>query len=70
MDLSQKKLVKEEWEALEIPVSEKELEILKLIRDGYDDIDIRYNLTKSLFNYMKIGGDKKKYDTYFYKKFP
>lgn len=69
MDLSQKKLVKEEWEALEIPVSEKELEILKLIRDGYDDIDIRYNLTKSLFNYMKIGGDKKKYDTYFYKKY-
>ena len=50
MDLRQKKLVKKEWEALEIPVDQNELNVLKLIKDGYDNINIRYNLTKSLLD--------------------
>ena len=35
MDLSQSKLIREEWEALERRVEPKENEILKLIRNGY-----------------------------------
>ena len=54
MDLIQRKLTKSEWEGIEVPVSEDEKEILKLIKDGYKDINIRYNNNPSLIGYMKI----------------
>ena len=41
MDLSQKKLSKSEWNNIEIPFPEKEKKILKLICDGYHNIDIK-----------------------------
>ena len=54
MDLTQSKLSKAEWLNIEIAVSEQELPILHLIRDGYHDVNLRRNDTQSLVSYMKI----------------
>ena len=54
MDLIQRKLTKSEWEGIEVPVSDDEKEILKLIKNGYNDVNIRYNNNPSLIGYMKI----------------
>ena len=54
MDLSQRKLSKSEWESIEVPVSSGELEILKLITQGYHSVSIKENKNHSLFTYLKI----------------
>ena len=45
MDFSQSKLTKTEWESIEIPVSQSEKEILKLITNGFNNVHIRTNKT-------------------------
>ena len=47
MDLRQKRLTAEEWDALEVPVSKDELRILKLIHDGFNNVNITDNDTMS-----------------------
>jgi len=42
MDFAQKKLNKNEWEAIEVPSSQNELEILKLIVEGYDNVNVKF----------------------------
>lgn len=54
MDLTQKKLSKFEWESIEIPESEKEKRILKMIMEGYDDLNISINQTMSVLSFLKI----------------
>ena len=54
MELIQRKLTKSEWEGIEIPVSEEEKEILKLIKNGFGDVNIKYNNNQSLLSYMRI----------------
>ncbi len=54
MDLNQRKLSKSEWESIEIPVSQSEKEILKLITNGFNNVHIRTNKTESIFTYLKI----------------
>ena len=54
MDFKQRKLTKSEWESIEVPVSEDEIEILNLINDGYSNVNIKYNKTNSLFTFLKI----------------
>lgn len=54
MDLKQIKLSKSEWDSIEIPVSDKEKEVLSLITTGYQDVNIKINKTNSLFTYLKI----------------
>ena len=54
MDLKQQKLSKSEWESVEIPVSEDEMAILKLITSGFTDVNIKTNKTNSLFTFLKI----------------
>ena len=66
MDLRQNKLKKEEWEALEVPVSPEELNILNLIRDGYTNLNIRYNKVPSLIEFMKISRDLNLFHGYLY----
>ena len=66
MDLNQKKLSKEEWEALEVPVKHEELTILKLIKDGYNNLNIRYNNIPSLLDFMKITKDIPLFHGYLY----
>jgi hypothetical protein len=54
MDLYQRKLSKSEWDSIEIPVSEEEITILKLITQGFSDTHIRTNKTNSLISFLKI----------------
>jgi hypothetical protein len=72
MDLQQRKLTKSEWESIEIPVSQDEIEILNLIMRGYADVNIKYNKHNSLLSYLKIDKSNEMedylYNTYFGKK--
>jgi len=54
MDLTQNKLSKNEWETIEVPVSENEKKILSMIIKGYDDINIHTNDTQSMYAFIKI----------------
>jgi len=72
MDLKQRKLTKSEWESIEIPVNGDESEILKLITEGYHNVNIKYNKHNSLFYYLKIDYSESMeeylYNKYFYEK--
>ena len=54
MDLNQDKLTKTEWESTEIPISDDEKEIMKLIMAGYFDVNYIYNKKKSMLNYLSL----------------
>lgn len=54
MDLLQRKLTKEEWNGIEIPVSDKEKYILNLIIKGFNDVNIKDNTNISIIDYLKI----------------
>ena len=68
MDLSQTKLTKVEWTNTEIPVNDEEKRILKMIIDGYHNINIRTNTNQSLFQCMKIEHTPKN-EAFLYKKY-
>lgn len=54
MDLSQRKLTKQEWEGIEVPVSAQENLVLKMIREGFTNINIRDNRNQSLQTFAKL----------------
>jgi hypothetical protein len=54
MDLKQRKLSKSEWDTIEIPVSQAEIEVLQLITQGYSNVNVKINKTNSLFTFLKI----------------
>jgi hypothetical protein len=54
MNLQQTKLNKEEWQSIEIPVPNKEKEILQLILKGFHDVNLKENKTMTLFNTLKM----------------
>ena len=62
MDLKQRKLNKAEWNSIEVPVSESELEVLKLITKGYHDVNIKINNNNSIFSFLKIEYSEKMED--------
>ena len=63
MDFTQKKLTKEEWEFLELPVNDDEMKILKLIHNSWENVGYTYNENLSMLSFMKMkGGD----DTHLY----
>lgn len=68
--LQQKKLTKEEWNSIEKPVPPQEKRILELIRDGYNDVNLRLNYTQTMFSFTKIERTPEiefyLYDKYFY----
>jgi hypothetical protein len=67
MDLTQKKLTKTEWENIEIPVSDTEKKILKVIVDGYDQVNIRYNDHQSMLQVSRINNQETPdIESYFY----
>lgn len=68
MDISQTKLNKTEWDNTEIPVNENEKEILNLIKEGYNNVNIRYNPNLSLFQTIKIEFNQEN-EIYLYKKY-
>lgn len=68
MDLTQRKLNKSEWDSIEVPVSQSEQKILKLIIDGFSDVNIKSNDQKSLISFLKIEYNEKMED-YLYNKY-
>jgi hypothetical protein len=52
--LVQVKLTGEEWNGVEIMESEDEMRILKLIIDGFHDVNITFNIQQSLISRLKI----------------
>ena len=50
MDLGQNKLTKSEWETIEVPTTDDEKNILRLIINGYHDINIHNNKNLSLWS--------------------
>jgi hypothetical protein len=54
MDLLQNKLTKSEWESIEIPSSADEKTILKLIINGFKNVNIRENETLSILSFLKL----------------
>ena len=54
MDLKQIKLSKSEWDGIEIPVSNSESDILRLITGGFLNVNIKVNKTNSIFTHLKI----------------
>ena len=54
MDINQLKLNKTEWNNIEIPISENERDILKIICLGYHNIELKYNKYLSLFGFLKV----------------
>ena len=54
MDFAQTKLTKMEWESIEAPLPDTEKRILRLIMDGYYDLQIQQNDNQSLLSFMKI----------------
>ena len=69
MDLRQTKLTKNEWDALEVPVPKQEHVILKMIYEGYSNLNHTFNYTLSLMAYIKISHDSYKFHGYFYTKY-
>jgi len=68
MDLTQSKLTKIEWMNAEIPVTDSEKNILKLIMDGYHNINVRTNLNQSLFQHLKVDNTPEN-EAFLYKKY-
>jgi len=62
MDLNQRKLNRSEWNSIEIPVSNSEIEVLKLIIAGYTDVNIKMNYNNSIFTFLKIEYSEKMED--------
>lgn len=54
MDLKQTKLTKTEWNNTEVPVSSDEMRILQLIKDGFNDVNVKSNVNQSMFQTVKI----------------
>lgn len=54
MDLNQRKLTRDEWNSIEVPVSVDEKRILKLIQDGYEDVMLKRNTTPSMLQHLKV----------------
>ena len=69
MDLTQNKLTRTEWDSIEVPVSDSEKDILRMIIDGFENQEIMKNKTMSLFSFTKIEYSKENeqflYDKYF-----
>ncbi len=57
MDLTHKKLSKAAWEAIEVPLPASEKEILQLVKNGYNNVNIKQNNALSLLMFMKITKD-------------
>ena len=69
MDLRQQKLTSEEWDALERPVNKEEQRILEMINQGYLNVDILFNDTQSLINFIKVSENLDMHHCYFYDKY-
>uniref|UniRef100_A0A6C0B0A9 Uncharacterized protein n=1 Tax=viral metagenome TaxID=1070528 RepID=A0A6C0B0A9_9ZZZZ len=68
MDLTQRKLIKSEWESIEIPLQKEEIEVLQLIILGVQNVNIKTNKAISLLSYLKVENNAEMED-YLYMKY-
>jgi hypothetical protein len=54
MDLTQRKLSKQEWEGIEVPVEAQEKIVLKMIQEGFKNVDYKFNENTTLVDYAKL----------------
>ena len=52
--MNQSKLTKEEWNAVEIPVTADELSVLKFIQRAFDQPNLIENDLSTLYTYLKL----------------
>ena len=69
MDLKQQKLVKSEWEFLEVPVDSKEKNILNIIYNSYGNTNFSKNDSMSLLGFMKIPNEDDSFHYYLYEEY-
>ena len=69
MDLTQKKLSKTEWNNIEVPFPEEEKNILKMIINGFHNIDIKENNSTSIISLMKLDSSLMGIDVYLFKEY-
>ena len=69
MDFSQTKLTKEEWDALEVPTTGREFDIIDMIHKAGDDINIYIKNTTTLLDFIKITSNVEKYHYYLFEKY-
>ena len=69
MDFTQSKLTKAEWCSLEVPVSESELRILKMIYSSWENPNIQFNDAETLMTTMRISSEQEKFHQHFYKEY-
>tara|TARA_X000000950_G_C13917956_1_gene661898 strand:+ start:778 stop:3183 length:2406 start_codon:yes stop_codon:yes gene_type:complete len=65
MSFSQTKLSKAEWVSTEIPASDEEKEIYKLIKEGFHNVSLSYNTSQCLEDFLKTE-DSELMKTYIY----
>jgi hypothetical protein len=58
MEFQQTKLTKAEWDSIEVPLSASDVRILRMITQGYHDVNIKDSPCLTLVMFMKIGADK------------
>lgn len=54
MDLTQRKLTREEWNSVELPISNDEKKVIDLIKKGFHNTSILYNDTYTILSYLKL----------------
>ena len=69
MDLTQQKLVKSEWEFLEVPIEPKEKNILSIIYNAYGNTSYSKNDSMSLLGFMKISNEDDSFHYYLYEEY-
>jgi hypothetical protein len=63
----QGRLTKSEWNNMEIPVSPDELAVIKLIRDGYHNVQLKFNSHSSMIGILKTSSSPEMH-AYLYQK--
>jgi hypothetical protein len=66
MALQQAKLTRGEWEGIENPINEKEKGILKMLIEGYDNIDAFHCEQISMLSYTKMEDNAETHDFMYY----
>ena len=56
--ISQSQLVKSEWDAIDVPVSEEEIRILRLICTSFSNVNFREGKITSLLGFLKIDANE------------
>jgi len=54
MDLNQRRLTRDEWNGIEVPVNEREKMILNLITRGFNNVQIKQNNSLSIVDFLKL----------------